>query len=80
MQSERMLVRKIFGLKADGRCSTRSEHASLRWSVTAVVTTTLLLLAQRQAGCRETGRPCGDPPACGCALEAAVEREDGAND
>ncbi len=39
--------------------------------------TTLLRLAQRHAGCRETGLPCGDPPTCGCALEAAVEREDG---
>ncbi len=37
---------------------------------------TLLRLAQRHNGCRETGRPCGDPPACGCALEAAVEKED----
>ena len=37
---------------------------------------TLLRLAQSQAGCPETSRPCGDLPACGCALEAA-EREDG---
>ena len=32
-------------------------------------------LAQRHKGCSETGQPCGKSPACGCTMEAVVERE-----
>ena len=37
---------------------------------------TLLPIAQRHNGCRETGRPCAEPTGCGCAMEARMEVED----